>query len=243
MRQEDNSRKRNGAFLVTLFVAGLFAVSACANYGPTALEGGRGTVITTAGGPMSSISSGFRGPPDPATAHRSVTDNGVIVLTHPGQCKFSIVHDGNWIQFLNATIIIDAKEYVSPTFVYDQPGLKPETQAFLARNIWLLDSSSSNYCAPAPTSRELSSTEKFYDEYKLEAAQKISLAMIEYAVRAKQIATEEGATQLFSEVNERGVYIDDWRRASINAIIAEGKGQTPPPAVERFVWPVTLQSD
>ena len=217
-------------------------LASCASYGP-AQPNARGTVYSTySGGPETSISYGFRGPPDRATAVRSVTETGVVVLSHPGQCKFSLVWQGNTIQFLNTIIIIDGKEYVSPVFVMDQPGLTPQRQVDLARRVWLLDSSSMNYCNPLNDPEKASDDTKLYYAYKEEAAHIISLAMIEYAVRSKQAQTEEEAAQLFTDMGTWAGYIRKWLIDASRHSDALRLGLPVSPR-ERFVRPLPLPAD
>lgn len=221
-------------------IGAALSLGACSNYGASDPHA-RGTVFSTdGGGPETSISYGFEGPPDIKTAERNVTDNGVVVFTHPGQCLFSLVYDDNWVQFLNTTIIVDGKEYVSPTFVIDQPGLSSQMKTGLARRVFLFDSNSMHYCGPATTLRELGPMEKLFYEYKEAAAKQISLAMIEYAVRSNQVVTEQDAARLFAEMGTWGSYIREWHRSGHQAIIDEVDGKNPS-KVERFFRPVPSQ--
>ena len=225
------------SLLRVMAISAALTLGACATYGapdPNA----RGTVFSTDGSaPQTSFSYGFRGPPDIKTAERYVTDNGVVVFIHPDQCLFSLVYDDNRVQFLNTTIVVDGKEYVSPTFVIDQPGLSSEMKTGLARRVFLFDSSSMHYCGPATTSRELLPMEKLFYEYKKEAVKQISLAMIEYAVRSNQVVTEQDAAQLFAEMGLWGTYIREWHRRGHQAIIDEGHGQVGV-KLEKFARPV-----
>ena len=211
-------------------------LASCASYGPAQPNAG-GTVFSTHGsGPQTYITHGYRGPPDKATAERGVTANGVVVFTHPGQCKFSLVWDANRIQFLNAIIIVDGKEYASPIFVMDQAALTPERQVGLARRVWLLNSASSNYCAPLLNPETANENTKQYYEYKEEAAQIISLAMIEYALRSKRAQTEEEAAQLFFDMGIWGEYISEWNTTANRQPLEEIEGRAPS-TLKRFVGP------
>ncbi|MBA4228093.1 MAG: hypothetical protein C0456_15835 [Hyphomonas sp.] len=174
------------------------------------------------------------------TAERNETDNGVVVFTHPGQCLFSLVYDDNWIKFQNTTIVIEGEEYASPIFVIDQPGLSSQMKTDLARRVFLFDSNSMHYCAPATKARELWPMEKLFYEAKEDAAKQIGLAMIEYAVRSKQVTTEEEAADLFAEMGIWGSYIRDWHRSGHQSIIDEVDGKNPPEIV-RFSRPTPSQ--
>lgn len=211
-------------------------LASCASYGPAQPSAG-GTVFSTYGsGPQTYITHGYRGPPEKATAERRVTANGVVVFTHPGQCKFSLAWEANRIQFLNTIIIVDGKEYASPIFVMDQPALTPYRQFLLADMVWLLNSASSNYCAPLLNPETANENTKQYYEYKEEAARIISLVMIEYALRSKQAQTEEEAAQLHSEMNAWGNYIEEWNTIANRQPVEEIEGRAPS-TLKRFVGP------
>ena len=217
-------------------------LASCASYGP-AQPNARGTVYSTySSGPKTSISYGFRGPPDRATAVRSVTANGVEVLMHPGQCMFSLVWDANQIQFLNTIIILEGKEYVSPTFVMDQPALTPERRVDLARRVWLLGSHSGYLCSPLLSPKQADEDTKLFFAYKEDAAQTVALAMIEYAVRSKQAQTEEEAAQLFTDMGTWGGSLREWQIKNNKRSTAEMKGEAVWP-LEPFERPLPLPAE
>lgn len=231
------------AWALILASGAALLLASCASYGP-AQPNARGTVYSTySSGPKTSISYGFRGPPDRATAVRSVTANGVEVLMHPGQCMFSLVWDANQIQFLNTIIILDGKEYVSPVFVMDQPALTPERQVGLARRVWLMDDASSGYlCTPLLNPEQATEDTKLFFAYKEDAAQTMALAMVEYAVRSKQAQTEEEAAQLFTDMGKWGDAIEAWTIKNNKRGAAKREGRPVSP-LEPFVRPLPLPAD
>lgn len=220
----------------------MLLASCASSYGP-AQPNARGTVYSTySSGPETSISYGFRGPPDRATAVRSVTANVVEVLMHPGQCMFSLVWDANHIQFQNTIIIIDGREYMSPVFVMDQPALTPERQVGLARRVWLMNESSSGFCTPLLQPEKASDYTKLVYAYYADAAHMIGLAMIEYAVRSKQAKTEEEAAQLFTYMGTWGAAMRDWSIENNKREEAMRTGQPFSP-LEPFKRPLPLPTD